>query len=172
MLWFRRFLKKLILLIFFVNILGCGYHLISTSQITLPENITLINISKIKNPTTNPQIPTEFRTQLIDEFSKRSNKIKFVDQERTNAQLIIDIVNYSLETDVENIYEETEKSDLCMTVRCYLYNRQEKLIWDSKNISECEPLSKNASISEIKRARKKVIKDIIIKFAMQFSNNF
>jgi len=172
MLWFKRVLKTILTLIFFLNILGCGYHLISTSQITIPQNITLINIAKIKNPTTNPQIPTEFRTQLIDEFSKRSSNIKFVDQEPADAQLIIDIVNYSLETDVENIYEETEKSDLCMSVRCYLYNRDERLVWDSKNVSECEPLSKNPSASEIKRAREKVIKDIIIKLAMQLSNNF
>ena len=170
--WFKTLLKIITPLIFIINILGCGYQLISTSPIILPENITLIDISKIKNPTTNPQIPTEFRTQLIDEFSKRSSNIKFVDNEEAEAQLIIEIVDYSLETDVENIYEETEKSDLCMTVRCYLYNRQDKLVWDSKNISKCESLSKNASASEVKRTREKVIKDIIIKLAMQLSNNF
>ncbi len=134
--------------------MGCGYHFMSTSPIIFPEHIKSIHILKINNPTTDPRLPTEIRTKLIEEFSKRSPNIKYVNSEDAEGKLAIDIVDYSLQTDVENVEEQTLKSNLCMTIRSYLY-KQDKLIWDSRNISQCESVSNNASDTEIKKYKGK-----------------
>ncbi len=162
--------KLLLLLILFVG--GCGYHLMDHSPMVLPGNIKKIYISNIKNPTSDVQLSSLMHTSLIDEFSKRSMPIEWSQRDNAEGILKVEIVDFSKKTYVENSKEQTLKSDLCLTIRGYLYDQQDRLLWDSREIKQCESIPQNVSDAEISKAREKVIKDISIEMAMSLSQKF
>jgi len=167
--WWYRYLLGIILI--FLG--GCGYSIMSSSPIVLPSNINSLYISKITNPTTDPTLVTTIKTILMDEFSKRSSSLRWTSKNKAEGYIVVDITNYSKETEIENSREQTVESRVCISLRIFLYNTQsQKLIWDSQNITCCESTTNNESEQEIKRIQKKIIKDALEKITINLSKTF
>ncbi len=141
--------------------IGCGYRFVGSYALSLPKNAKKLTIEKISNPTTDPTLSQTVRSIIIDEFSKRDNTIEWTTKQNADAKLVVDIVEYSKNTFIEDPDKNTLKSNLCIIVRFYLFDKEDKLLYDSKNIQKCESIGEAGSNRSESDAKTKIIQDAI-----------
>ena len=167
-------LYRFLLVILALSFLGgCGYRAMSTSPIVMPDNIDSLYISRVKNPTIDPYLTSRVKTIVMDEFSKRALGLRWTSKASAKGYLVVDIKDYSKETEIENTKEQTVKSNVCITLRFSLYkNLTNNLIWDSRDVRSCESIDENIGQDQLGRIQDKIIRDIVEKVAIKLSNNF
>ncbi len=164
--WFKKL--GLISLLF---VLGCGYHLATSSPIILPGNITRIYLPPISNPTTYPSLSQLVKSTLIDEFSKRNSSLKWTDKTNAQGELDVEIVDYGSTTAVENANEQTLKLSVCLTIRASLYSNNSTLLWDSGYVKNCEIIpssDQEVSSATLQRVTKDTIDKLLSLLALKF----
>lgn len=146
-------------LIFFF-FLGCGYKFVGNS-ILLPKNMKKLAIGKINNPTSDTTLAQDIRSVIIDEFSKRDSSIQWTKINNADAKIDVDIVDYFKETSIEDPDKVTVKSNLCITIRFFIFDIEDKLLYDSKNIQKCESIGEIGSNRNEYDAKTKIIQDAV-----------
>ncbi len=158
-----------LLIISFLNFLGCGYKVGFKSGDFIFKDIKQLCVYSINNPTIYSFIDKEIRSYLKDEIVKRTG-IKWVSCDKADGLLYIDIVSYSDATRVENVKEQTLKSELVLRFKVKLLNaRDQKELWRSGIISAKESYLDS---SDKKRAEIKLIKDAVEKIVDGLTESF
>ncbi len=164
--WFKK-----ICLISLLFILGCGYHLATSSPIALPGNIKRIFFAPISNPTTSPSLSQMLKATLMNEFSKRNSSIRWTHQKNSQGSLYVEIVDYGSTPAVENANEETLKLSICLTIRASIYNNNSTLIWDSGYVKNCETIPSSSEVVS-PQILQRVTKDTVDKLLSLLSLKF
>ncbi len=165
--------RYLLLIVALFFLWGCGYRSMSLSPIVMPDNIGSLYISKVNNPTIDPYLTSRVKTIVMDELSKRALGLRWTSRSSAKGYLVVDIKDYSKETEIENTKEQTVKSNVCITLRISLYrNLTNNLVWDSNDVQSCESADENIGQDQISKIQDKIIRDIVEKIAIKLSNNF
>lgn len=119
---------------------GCGGYTFSKSgPVVLPEDKRDIAISKVANPTTEVWLEPRLRQLLRDEMNNRG-WTRWVDRNRAQALLRVEIISYSRRTALKGLKESTLLLDATIKLRATLTDtHDQRLLWDSGMVVVNEP---------------------------------
>jgi outer membrane lipopolysaccharide assembly protein LptE/RlpB len=151
---------------------SCGYHLSSSAPITLPEGMTRLFLEEIDNPTTESWLEPALRSALRDELSRRG-RIEWVDKDRAEGLVRLDIEQYTASAKLENAKEQTVKSEVRLRLRGRIFrSRDHHLLWESGTVLATESFVGPREGTEQREAQRQVVDLAVEKLADNLGQGF
>lgn len=157
------------LLLIFLVLSSCGYHLSSSLPIDMPQGMTRLYIDRVENPSTEPWLESRLISEVRDEFSRRG-RVTWVDRHEAEGLLHLIITRYRDYTKVESAREETLKSEVALSLEARIISaRNMEVLWVSSPVHARESFTGS---SEKSRAEERVVRDAADILANQLSSQF
>jgi len=151
---------------------GCGYHLSSSSPITLPEGMTRLYLEEVQNPTTESWLEPTLRSALRDEFSRRG-RISWVHRDEAEGVVRLDIEQYTASAKLENAREQTIKSEVRLRLHGRIFrSRDHHLLWKSNTVLATESYVGPRDGTERREAERRVVDLAVEKLADDLGQGF
>ena len=130
----KLFSKRLILVFWFLLLVGCGYQL-TGSKTHLPPGITSIAIPTFANQTFEPGVEIQFTRAFLNDFIQ-DRRVKVVDKAQADSVLEGTIKSFSITSSAYNADGFVLEYQATMVVDLVLKSRDGEILWKENNLSE------------------------------------
>jgi outer membrane lipopolysaccharide assembly protein LptE/RlpB len=162
----------LLLLLLAASSSACGYHFTAASPITMPRGITRLHLQRVDNPTTQSWLDPQLRSVLREEFTRRGN-VAWVEPGEAEGLLHVEIVSYSSATKLENVREQTVKSEVVLKLRAGIRDPDEgSQIWRSGVVRSTESFTGPKDGPQSRQAGTRAVELGVEKLADELGQNF
>jgi len=110
---------------------ACGYRQASdkSAPFVLPEKARALFITKVENPTMDPDVESILRAEIRDEFTRRGH-VTWVDRDKATAYLKIKVNQFTTSTSLTDENDDTVKSSAYIDVDAWITDKDSgKELW-------------------------------------------
>ena len=119
-------------------LIGCGYHLPSRAELTLPGGISKLHMEQVQDTTGEPGLQARLRSLLTEEVQRRTNA-QWTEPEQSQGLLSLAIHEYQVATSLEDVTERTVKSEARISFSARIVDSKDgELLWESGDITGTE----------------------------------
>ncbi len=126
-----RILGLLLVILTVSGAAGCGYNFAGMVPVRLPENVELLNISEVRNPTQEVWLEAYLRSNFRDEISRRA-EVAWVDENEAEALVHIQVERLRTSDGLIGIDDRLVRVDVRLDLEIIMFNaRTKERIWSS-----------------------------------------
>lgn len=163
-------MKRVIFILLFFSLSGCGYHLAGTVS-SLPPDVKKIAIPQFSNKTLRPDIENQFTNALLDEFAK-GKKVEVVGEGEADAVVKGTITAFETTPisyagkDVIQEYRVTVRLEVSLVKKA-----DEAVIWKDKNMAYFADYKNDPDVAISEANRDAATRKIAVDLARQMYSN-
>lgn len=117
-----RRIRTLVVMVLALALAGCaGYRQASSADapFTLPEEARSLFLTKVENPTMDPDLESVLRAEIRDEFTRRG-RVKWVERDEATAYMKIKVNRFRTATSLTDGDEDTIKSSASISIEAWI----------------------------------------------------
>jgi len=113
---------------------GCGYNFAGTAPVTLPQDVRMLYIRDVHNPTQEHWLDSYLRSNFQDEFTRRA-EVSFVSEDQAESWIRLEVNRYSTSEELTGAGDAQVRSDIDIDLEATMFDSDTgDQIWSSGSV--------------------------------------